>query len=48
MPLNSEINPEKYEHSSQVRDLKPSGQIPPQESQQAEPRSVCKRSDALP
>jgi hypothetical protein len=32
VPLNPEINPERYEHTSQVRDLKPDGQVPSQEA----------------
>jgi hypothetical protein len=31
-PLNSEINPEKYEHPCHVEDY-PGGQIPPQKTQ---------------
>jgi hypothetical protein len=31
--LNPKINPEKYEHPCQVKDLKPGGKVPPQEIQ---------------
>jgi len=29
-PLNPEINPGKYEHTCQVKDLNPDRQLPPQ------------------
>ena len=35
-PLNSGINPEKYEHPCQVDDLNPDGQVSPQETQPAD------------
>jgi hypothetical protein len=39
-PLNPKINLGKYEHSCQVEDLKPDGQIPPQGAQPTELWSV--------
>jgi hypothetical protein len=39
-PLNPRINPEKYKHPCQVRDLNPGGQVPPQGTQPAELRWV--------
>ena len=40
VPLNSGINPEKYEHPYQVKDLNPCRWGPPQGTQPAELRSV--------